>query len=101
MSADPSRRFELPENTSAVASPSTNTRNGAMLFRIVGPHQHRAVLGKRIFSCERETITTDEKLSTLWSAFDGKTLLKGDCRTLNEAKNLCRGAASAEPRRAY
>ncbi|HVS53583.1 MAG TPA: hypothetical protein VHD62_14605 [Opitutaceae bacterium] len=64
-----------------------------MLFKIVAPHRHRAALGERIFWCERHATVTESGLSIRWSALEGKILLKGDCRTLNEAKNLCRGAA--------
>ena len=68
-----------------------------MLFKIVGPHRHRAVLGNREFWCERETTVSEGRLSIRWSAFDGKSLLQRDCRTLNDAKKLCRATASNDP----
>jgi hypothetical protein len=67
-----------------------------MLFRIVAPHEHRAIVGHRIFWCTRQAVTTEAGLATSWSAFEGKILLAADCRTLNEAKNRCRAAAKEE-----
>lgn len=73
---------------------STNVRHGAMLFRIVGPHLHQAVLGDRVFLCTRESTATDVGLSVRWLAFEGQTRLDAECRTLNAAKKLCRIAAN-------
>jgi hypothetical protein len=64
-----------------------------MPFRIVGHHQHRAVVDGHTYCCIRETTATDAGLLNRWSAYRDNTLLKGDCRTLNEAKQLCRAAA--------
>ncbi len=36
----------------------------------------------------------DQRLEVTWSAYHGEQLLKDDCRTLNEAKNVCRKARS-------
>jgi len=93
MSANPARRLEMQATASGRPLPSNATTTSAMLFRIVGPHQHRAVLGDRVFRCERETTKTDERLTIRWSAFEGQTLLAADCRTLNAAKQVCRLAA--------
>jgi hypothetical protein len=94
MSGNGTHRSEMDASVGMVAARlSTNTRHGAMLFKIVGPHRHRAVLGSREFWCERETTTADGRLSIRWSAFDGKILLQRDCRTLNDAKKLCRAIA--------
>lgn len=101
MSGDRARRSAANAGASAEAQPSTNARNGAMLFKIVGPHQHRAVLGQRVFWCERESTVADGKLTVRWSAFEGKALLKCDCRTLNAAKNLCRRIAAGDRSRPY
>lgn len=85
-------------SATTVAPPAASPRNGTMLFKIVGPHRHRAVQGDRVFWCERETTTVEGRVSVRWSAFEGKTLLQGDCRTLNEAKKWCRECASDENR---
>jgi hypothetical protein len=68
-----------------------------MLFRIVAPHTHRAVLSAGTFTCVRIATPTDEGLSIAWEVYRGDTLLKGDCRTLNEAKKLCRSVSSGLP----
>lgn len=65
-------------------------------FRIVGAHQHRAVVGPSTFVCLRRDTVTDEKLVVFWIAARNETVLKDDCRTLNEAKNLCRRALAEE-----
>ncbi len=65
-----------------------------MLFRIVAPHTHRAVVGANTFTCSRIATLADDKVSITWAAHRGDVLLKGDCRTLNEAKTLCRLDAS-------
>lgn len=94
MSGHSTHRSEMDASAGTVAAPlSTNTRHGAMLFKMVGPHRHRAMLGNRVFWCERETTMGDGRLSIRWSAFDGKILLQRDCRTLNDAKKLCRAIA--------
>ena len=64
-----------------------------MQFRIVGNHLHRAVLEGSEYSCVRESTATDAGLVIRWSAWKDSVVLKNDCRTLNEAKNLCRSAA--------
>ena len=66
-----------------------------MMFRIVGDHTHRAVVGGVMFVCVRSAKETDDGVVISWAAYREKALLKGDCRTLNEAKALCRGAMSA------
>lgn len=97
MSDNGTHRSEMDASAGVAAAPlSTNTRHGAMLFKIVGLHRHRAVFGNREFWCERETTTGDGRLSIRWSAFDGKILLQRDCRTLNDAKKLCRATASSD-----
>ena len=63
-----------------------------MKFRIVGPHIHQAVVGGRTFSCVRKALMTEAGLLVSWSASKDKAVLKNGCRTLNEAKNLCRAA---------
>jgi hypothetical protein len=67
-----------------------------MQFRIVGPHQHRAVVGSSTFVCIRRDSTTDGRLVITWVACRNDAVLKDDCRTLNEAKNLCRAASAEE-----
>jgi hypothetical protein len=67
-----------------------------MLFRIIGAHQHRAIAGPSTYTCIRRDTTTDAGLAIAWIAFRNDTVLKDDCRTLNEAKNLCRRAAAEE-----
>jgi hypothetical protein len=69
----------------------------SMLFRIVGAHRHRAIMNGHTFWCERATTKTDTGLLVRWSALQGNLILKADCRTLNEAKNLCRVKAADEP----
>lgn len=48
-----------------------------------------------MFVCVRSAKETDDGVVISWAAYREKALLKGDCRTLNEAKALCRGAMSA------
>ena len=67
-----------------------------MLFRIVAPHTHRAVVGGNTFTCLRNARQTETGLLVTWAAYRGDELLKGDCRTLNEAKNHCRAASSGQ-----
>jgi hypothetical protein len=86
------------ESSTAKAARPSSKRAVSMLFRIVEPHRHRAILGDRIFWCERATTKTEMGLSVRWSALQGDLVLKSDCRTLNEAKNLCRIKAADEPR---
>jgi hypothetical protein len=65
-----------------------------MDFRLVGPHQHQATAGGQTFFCFRRVVRIQEGgLAISWSASRGEVVLKNDCRTLNEAKNLCRAAA--------
>jgi hypothetical protein len=68
-----------------------------MLFRIVAPHTHRAFAGGETFTCFRRTAKEPSGLQITWAAYRGEVLLKNDCRTLNEAKRLCRDIG-AEPR---
>jgi hypothetical protein len=67
-----------------------------MQFRIVGPNQHRAVVGPSTFLCVRRDTTTATGVSMAWIASRNETVLKDDCRTLNEAKNLCRQVSAEE-----
>ena len=67
-----------------------------MQFRIVGQHVHRAVVGGSTYSCTRQDTKTDGGLSIAWTAMKDNAVLKSDCRTLNEAKNVCRAAAAEE-----
>jgi hypothetical protein len=67
-----------------------------MQFRIVGPHQHRAVVGGTAFLCVRRDTVQDEARVIVWLACRNEAVLKADCRTLNEAKNLCRQASAEE-----
>lgn len=67
-----------------------------MQFRIVGPHQHRAVVGPTVFLCVRHDVVTDAGRVISWIASRNGTVLKDDCRTLNESKNLCRRAWAEE-----
>ena len=66
-----------------------------MQFRIVGVHIHQAVVQGCTFTCMRQHTTTDSVVTVTWAASKGSTILKSDCRTLNEAKNLWRAAAAA------
>jgi len=68
-----------------------------MLFRIIGPHQHQAMAGGSTFSCTRQRTPTDAGFSISWSAGQDRAVLKNDCRTLNEAKKVCRAAAVRTP----
>jgi hypothetical protein len=65
-----------------------------MMFRIVAPHTHRAFMGTDTVTCIRKAVTTEAGLEISWAAYRGDQLLKGDCRTLNEAKNVCRSATN-------
>ncbi len=67
-----------------------------MLFRIVGPHHHQAVTGGHTFSCIRSDTTSDAGLVIRWAVSRNGVQLKADCRTLNEAKGLCRASAAAD-----
>jgi hypothetical protein len=88
------QRLETDPRAAATARLSHNARDVAMPFRIVGHHQHRAVVAGHAFCCVRQTIVNDIGLSFLWSVLKDDTLLKSDCRTLNDAKKLCRAAAN-------
>jgi hypothetical protein len=66
-----------------------------MQFRIAGEHQHVAVVGAHTFSCIRRAETTPQGLMITWTAYKDSAVLKSDCRTLNEAKNLCRSTLPA------
>ena len=65
-----------------------------MQFRIVGTNQHRAVVGGSTYLCVRRDTASDKGISMLWIACRNDTVLKDNCRTLNEAKNLCRQVAA-------
>ena len=67
-----------------------------MLFRIVGTHQHRAVVGANTFTCVRRDLVQDGQARIWWIACRNETVLKDDCRTLNQAKNLCRQALAEQ-----
>ena len=67
-----------------------------MQFRIVGMNQHRAVVGATTYLCVRRDTASDKGLSMLWIACRNDTVLKDNCRTLNEAKNLCRQVSAEE-----
>jgi hypothetical protein len=67
-----------------------------MQFRIVGTHQHRAVVGSSTFLCLRRDTASESGLRSLWIASRNNSVLKDECRTLNEAKNLCRQVAAEE-----
>jgi hypothetical protein len=67
-----------------------------MQFRIVGTHQHRAVVGPSTFLCVRRQAPADAGIAMLWVACRNEAVLKDDCRTLNEAKNLCRQVSAEE-----
>lgn len=66
-----------------------------MQFRIVGQHQHRAVVGQSEYLCIRQSIATDAGVTLAWTVLKDGAPLKTDCRTLNEAKQLCRAAATS------
>jgi hypothetical protein len=68
-----------------------------MQFKIVGNNQHQAVHGGSAFTCILETTRTETGHLNRWSAFKNDRLLKTDCRTLNEAKKVCRAAAAENP----
>lgn len=65
-----------------------------MLFRRIGPHQHRSVKGGHTFCCTRQGIARKAGSPIRWSAFKDDTLLKNDCATLAEAKKLCRASGT-------
>jgi hypothetical protein len=67
-----------------------------MQFHIIGPHEHRAVVGPTTFLCIRRDVVTEDKRVIAWLACRNNTVLKDDCRTLNEAKNLCRRTLAEE-----
>jgi hypothetical protein len=67
-----------------------------MQFRIVGPNQHRAVVGPSVYLCARRDTNSEKGLTFLWLACRNEVVLKDDCRTLNEAKNHCRQALAEE-----
>jgi hypothetical protein len=67
-----------------------------ILFRILGPHQHYAVTAAGTFGCTRLSTVTENGLAVRWLASKNDAVLKDDCRTLNEAKNVCREAASQD-----
>jgi hypothetical protein len=97
MSSDRSPATERPRVAKPLARPGSATGEVPLLFRIVGPHLHRAAAGGHVFTCAREATATEAGLSIRWLVFQNETLLKNDCRTLNDAKKLCRIAAN-EPR---
>lgn len=74
--------------------PAPRAPGVAMPFRVAGA-QHRAVVGDVTYGCVREVIATDAGHSIRWSAYRNDELLKRECRTLNEAKNVCRAAEDA------
>ena len=67
-----------------------------MQFRIVGVDQHRAVVGPNTYICVRRDKTIESGVFPRWVACRNNTVLKEDCRTLNEAKNICRQALAEE-----
>ena len=67
-----------------------------MQFRIVGPHQHRATVGPSTFMCIRRDAATEAGVVMAWVASRNDVVLKDNCRTLNEAKNLCRQVSAEE-----
>jgi hypothetical protein len=67
-----------------------------MQFRIVGAHQHRAVVGPSTFLCVGRHSANATNVVMLWIACRTEAVLKDDCRTLNEAKNLCRQVSAEE-----
>jgi hypothetical protein len=87
----------LPQSAPPPSPPSSSkTSHPKLLFRIVGHHVHRAIVGGHTFSCARENTTTEGGPSFRWLALKDATVLKSDCPTLNAAKKLCRAAASEE-----
>src|SRR5204862_376809 len=84
--------------SAAPGLPAPAGKRVALPFRILGHDRHVAVAGGVTFSCTRETITMDTKISHLWSVLKDGVLLQSGCRTLNEAKNVCRAAAGKEHR---
>jgi hypothetical protein len=67
-----------------------------MLFRIVGNHQHRAVVGGSTFLCVRRDTPNETGITMVWIACRNDAVLKDDCPTLNHAKKLCREVAAEE-----
>jgi hypothetical protein len=76
------------------AAQPRSAANRQILFRILGAHQHYAVTAAGTFGCTRLSTVTATGMSIRWLASKNDTVLKDDCRTLNEAKNVCREAAS-------
>jgi hypothetical protein len=77
-----------------VAAERADMGRETMQFRIVAPHTHYARVRCGAFTCVRTAVLGEAGLQITWAAYRGESLLKQDCRTLNEAKNLCRLAAS-------
>lgn len=67
-----------------------------MQFRVVGADQHRAVVGAVTYLCVCREIIVNTEWVLRWAACRNEVVLKDDCRTLNEAKNLCRAVAAEE-----
>ena len=67
-----------------------------MQFRIVGAHQHKAIVGPSTFLCVRRDTMSDAGIAWRWIASRNGVVLKDDCRTLNDAKNLCRQVSAEE-----
>lgn len=65
-----------------------------MDFRIIAPHTHRATSAAGAFTCLRTATPSEAGLQVTWAAYRDNELLKADCRTLNEAKKVCRSAAT-------
>lgn len=66
-----------------------------MLFRIVAPHTHQARAAAGVFTCLRVLTAGELHPQISWSVYLGEVVLKTDCRTLNEAKQVCRREAAA------
>ena len=65
-----------------------------MQFRITAPHHHQAVRSGSTFSCTLKRVATPTGLAISWCVRRNDQILKDDCRTLNEAKNLCRATGA-------
>jgi hypothetical protein len=65
-----------------------------MRFRIVAIHTHQAEEAGITFTCLRRATPSEAGLHIAWEVYRGQELLKADCRTLNEAKTLCRTTAA-------
>lgn len=61
-----------------------------MMFRLTGTHTHQTEVGGEVFTCLRKDIPRESGFDITWWVYRGDVLLKNDCRTLNEAKRLCR-----------